>query len=318
MLTTNKQSCLQPYTEQSIDRPLLAIVIPTARYSPHLVRFIRYLRHTCLENDLEIVIVSTIDNPANKLYRKLCDIEGCKLLILERRPGEDMRSKQMNIGVLHCTAEYFYIIADDMFVSCSLLSSLRKILQERKLDTVLHATLPYPVSIWARVRMMEKSLSSYNLYQSSCRIVRRDAFVKLKGYREDLVVGEDIEFQDRLLKLKPRLGVTPIQEGFEVHLGEYVSLSSYIRRAYYYGKYLTRLTRVISRSKIFHSYVATPLPILQFVRIFRLYTLPYAIYKIVMAMATICGRLSEILSYSQNRVKVKLDRKTNTALSTET
>jgi len=252
------------------------------------------------------VIVSTTDNPVNKLYRKLCDIEGCKLLILERQPGEDMRSKHKNIGVLHCTAEYVYIIDDDAFASCSLLSSLRKILQERRPDAVLHATLPYPMSIWARVRMMEKSLSSYNLYQSSCRIIRKDVFVKLKGYRKDLVVGEDIEFQDRLLKLKPKLAIIPIQEGFEIHLGEYRSLSSYIRRAYYYGKYLTRLARFINKSRFFHSYVVAPSSIPQLVRIFRLYALPYAVYKIVMAMATICGRLSEILSYSQNRVKVKI------------
>jgi len=305
MLTTNKQNHKQFTTEQDIDRPLLAIVIPTARYSPHLVKFISYFRHVCLENDLEIIIVSTIDNPANKLYRKLCEIEGCKLLILERQPGEDMRSKQMNIGVLHCSAEYVYIVADDMFASCSLLSSLRKILQERKPDAVLHATLPYPVSIWARVRMIEKIFSSYNLYQSSCRIIRKDVFVKLEGYREDLVVGEDIEFQDRLLKLKPRLAIIPIQEGFEIHLGEYMSLSSYIRRACYYGKYLTRLARVISKSRFFHSYVVAPSSIPQLVRIFRLYALPYAVYKVVMAMATICGRLSEILSYSRNRVKVE-------------
>jgi len=123
------------------------------------------------------------------------------------------------------------------------------------------------MSIWARVRMIEKSISSYNLYQSSCRIVRKDVFAGLKGYREDFVVGEDVEFQDRLLKLKPRIAVIPIHKGFEIHLGEYRSLSSYIRRAYYYGKLLTRLTHVISRSRLFHSYVTAPLSIPRLVKI---------------------------------------------------
>ena len=67
MLTDDNQNRLHPSIEQSTDRSLLSIIIPTARYSPHLARFIRYLRHVCLENDLEIVIVSTTDNPANKL-----------------------------------------------------------------------------------------------------------------------------------------------------------------------------------------------------------------------------------------------------------
>jgi len=271
---------------------LLSIVIPTARYSPHLIKFIRYLRKVCLENDLEIVIVSTSDNPANKLYKKLCNIVNCKLIVVERRPSEDTRAKQMNIGIMCSTSEYTYVIADDMFISCSFLRSLKKILIEEKPDAVLHAALPYPISIWAKVRFIEKYFSSYNLLQSSSRILRRALFISIGGYKEGLVVGEDIEFQRRLLRSGAKITAITADKGYEVHLGEFKTLNGYILRAYNYGKYLKNILTEMKLTSITSSYVNPPLKFQDALRAFRYYYPLYVLYKIFLLLSTLIGYFS--------------------------
>jgi hypothetical protein len=274
---------------------LLSIVIPTSRYSPHLIKFARYLREVCFENDLEIVVVSTSDNPANKLYKKLCNRVNCRLIIMERRPGEDTRAKQTNTGVTCSTSEYVYIIADDMFVSCSFLKSLKKILLEEKPDAVLHAALPYPISIWAKVRFVEKYFSSYNLLQSSSRIFRRALFIDIGGYREGLVVGEDIEFQWRLLKSSTKIAVITVDKGFEVHLGEFKTLNEYILRAYNYGKHLKKVLAKVKLTSITASYVIPPLKFQDALRVFRHHYPLYVFYRTFLLFSALIGHLSSFL-----------------------
>jgi hypothetical protein len=255
----------------------------------------RFLRKFCLESDLEIIIVSTSDNPANKLYKKLCNIVNCKLIIVERRPGEDTRAKQMNIGIMRSTSEYVYIIADDMFISCSFLKSLKKILLEEKPDAVLHAALPYPISVWAKVRFIEKYFSSFNLLQSSSRILRRALFISIGGYREGLVVSEDIEFQWRLLRSGAKITAITVDKGYEVHLGEFKTLNEYILRAYNYGKYLKKILTEMKLTSITSSYVNPPLKFQDAPRVFRYYYPLYVLYKIFSLFSTLIGYFSSFL-----------------------
>lgn len=70
--------------DRIMNGPTLSIIIPTARYSSILIRVLKYLSKTLNEEHLEVIIVSTVDNPANKVYEALCRfIKSCRLLILE-------------------------------------------------------------------------------------------------------------------------------------------------------------------------------------------------------------------------------------------
>jgi glycosyltransferase involved in cell wall biosynthesis len=269
--------------------PLISIIIPTARYSPYLPNLIHYIRDVCGkgEKELEILIVSTQDNPANKLYEVLCKYKECTLLVLERRPGEDARSRHKNLGVRNAKGEYVFILDDDSWVTCTLLDSMEQIITRKKPDALLHAVLPRPVSIWAKIRLLEKMFSSYNLQQSSARILRRELFLEIGGYNKELVVGEDIEFQMRLLMYKPRICAIPLRAGFEIHTGEYEKLDKYIRRVCYYSRYVNKL--IIASSSATLSYILPPSGIGRLIRTFRLYYVPYLLYKSLMLLtAAIC------------------------------
>lgn len=281
--------------------PLISIIIPTARYSPYLPKLIHYIRDVCgkSEKDLEILIVSTQDNPANKLYEVLCKYKECTLLVLERRPGEDARSRHKNLGVKEAKGEYVFILDDDSWVTCTLLNSMEQIISEKKPDTLLHAVLPRPASIWAKVRLLERIFSSYNLQQSSVRILRRELFLEIGGYNEELVVGEDIEFQMRLLMYKPRICAIPLRAGFEIHMGEFKKLDKYIRRTCYYSSYVYKLIKGISTSSVTLSYILPPSGIRRLIRTFRLYYVPYLFYKCLMLLtATVCA-LKSLISGSE-------------------
>jgi glycosyltransferase involved in cell wall biosynthesis len=278
--------------------PLISIIIPTARYSPYLPNLIHYIRDVCGkgEKELEILIVSTQDNPANKLYEVLCKYKECTLLVLERRPGEDARSRQKNLGVRNAKGEYVFILDDDSWVTCTLLDSMEQIITRKKPDALLHAVLPRPVSIWAKIRLLEKMFSSYNLQQSSARILRRELFLEIGGYNEELVAGEDIEFQMRLLMYKPRICAIPLRAGFEIHIGEFKKLNEYIWRTCYYGKYVDKLIEGVSTSSVISSYVLPPSGIRRLIRIFRLYYVPYLLYKCLMLLTAAVCALKSLIS----------------------
>jgi len=276
-----------------MSKPFLSIIVPTARFSRSFLKTLRYLRRICkIGDEIEVVIVSTCDNPANRLYEYLCKADvNCKLIVLERLPGQDLRARQKNLGVLQASSRYIYLLDDDAFPTCKLINELLKLLRADEVDAALHTLVPYPVSIWAKVRMIEKILSSFYLERSSCRILRRDLFIKLGGYREELVLGEDIEFQDRLLVGRPKIIAILPDKGFEIHLGEYKTLSAYIRRAYYYGRHMKTLAQYIGVRRMLHAYVATPIAIRDMPKYFRLYILALILYEVVIALATIVGRL---------------------------
>jgi len=281
-------------------KPLLTIIIPTARFSRHLPKTLRYLRRVCkIGDEVEVVIVSTCDNPANRLYERLCKVYiDCKLIVLERLPGQDLRSMHKNLGVMQASSKYIYILDDDAFPTCKLINELLKLLRANKADAVLHAFVPYPISVWAKVRMIEKMLSSFNLERSSCRIIRRDLFIELGGYRENLVLGEDIEFQNRLLVTKPKISIISLDKGFEIHLGEYKTLSDYIRRAFYYGKYIDKTLHTLGVNRALKAF--SLLMTSNVVTIYRLYVFPYAIYKVTESLAsTLSMILTKVIEKEQ-------------------
>ncbi len=237
----------------------LSIVIPTARCSPTLVKVLKYLRKALANENIEIIIGTTTDNPCNKIYESICKIiKNCKLLILEKKSLKDSRSSHSNIAVNISRGKYIYKIDDDAIPTVKLLKVVIELSRQESCDAILHLMVPSPVSIWAKVRMVEKMYSSFNPYQSSCRIMKRELFVKLGGYREDLVLGEDIEFQHRLLGSRPRVCVVPLSGGFEIHLGEYKTLKEYVRRAWYYGRYADVLIRQTNPFIVYKAYVKPP------------------------------------------------------------
>ncbi|MEM4677290.1 MAG: glycosyltransferase [Candidatus Korarchaeota archaeon] len=238
----------------------LSIIIPTARCSSILVKVLRYLRKALADENIEIIIATTTDNPCNKIYESICKIvKNCKLLILEKKSLKDSRSSQSNIAVNTSRGKYIYKIDDDIVPTVKLLKVVLELSRRESYDAILHLMVPSPVSIWARARMIEKMYSSFDLYQSSCRIMKRELFVKLGGYREDLVLGEDIEFQHRLLGVRPKIYmVPPLSGGFEIHLGEYKTLKEYVRRAWYYGEYADSLVRRTNPFIVYKAYVKPP------------------------------------------------------------
>ncbi|MEM1773411.1 MAG: glycosyltransferase family A protein, partial [Desulfurococcaceae archaeon] len=157
----------------------LSLVIFTARYSPILVKVLKYLHKTLVNENIEIIIASTTDNPGNKIYESICKtIENCKLLIIERKSLKDFRSLQANTAVALSKGRYIFMTADDMVPTVGLLRRIIEISRQDSCDAIFHLMVPLPVSIWARVRMIEKMFSSFDPYQSSCRIMKRELFVK--------------------------------------------------------------------------------------------------------------------------------------------
>ncbi|MEM4005480.1 MAG: hypothetical protein QXM43_07590 [Desulfurococcaceae archaeon] len=237
----------------------LSLIIPTARYSPILVKVLKYLHKVLANENIEIIIATTTDNPGNKVYESISKIvKNCKLLILEKKSLKDSRSLQCNVAINISRGKYVYKIDDDAVPTVKLLKTIIELSRQDSYDAFFHLMVPLPVSIWARVRMIEKMFSSFDPYQSSCRIMKRELFVKLGGYRENLVLGEDIEFQHRLLRSRPRVCVIPLSSGFEIHLGEYKALKDYVRRAWYYGKYASTLIQRTNPLIVYKAYVKPP------------------------------------------------------------
>jgi hypothetical protein len=95
---------------------------------------------------------------------------------------------------------------------------------------------------------------------------------------------------------KPRICAIPLRAGFEIHIGEFKKLNEYIWRTCYYSKYVDKLIEGVSTSSVISSYVLPPSGIRRLIRIFRLYYVPYLLYKCLMLLTAAVCALKSLIS----------------------
>lgn len=209
-----------------VENPLVSIIVPTKNSQVTLRGLLESIKRQTYKN-IETIVV---DNFSIDETVKIAKEMGVVVI----RIGPE-RSSQLNMGCQHARGKYIYFIGSDHILDANLMEEAVKLSEMEKLDAVIINNVSDPtISFWSRVRNLERSCFEDDLLNSVTRFFRKDVFVKLGGWDENLVAGEDYDLQNRLLQANYRVGILR-PDVKELHIGEPKSLIEIVRKFYYYG-----------------------------------------------------------------------------------
>lgn len=159
----------------------------------------------------------------------IAESHGARILTLDAWE----RAEQMNLGAEAARGEYMYIVGSDFRLEPEIVEEAVEILQEGYGAVVTHNTSDPSVSYWSRVRKFERDMYKGDELNVGARFLRTADFLRLGGYDEKLVAGEDYDFHNRMLREGFEIGST---DAVEIHLGEPRTLREVAKKNFYYGR----------------------------------------------------------------------------------
>jgi glycosyltransferase involved in cell wall biosynthesis len=210
-------------------QPLVSVIIPTLNSQSYLLSCLESIKTQTYPN-IEIIVVDNYSSDNTlKIAREYADI------ILKRGPE---RSSQINYGAKKSSGKYLYRVDSDFVLDKDLIEMAVKKCEIENYDAVCIQNFSDPtISFWSRVRKLERDCYANDDLNIAAAFIKKDVFVAINGFDEELVAGEDYDLHNRLIKNGYHIARI---ESVELHLGEPRSLQDIARKHYYYGKTLVK------------------------------------------------------------------------------
>lgn len=208
------------------DKPLVSMVLFTYNAEAYIKNNLKSMLAQKYDN-FEIVMVDKFSEDKTKEIARTF-----KQVKIYDAPLE--RSTQANYGVKMAKGKYVFLTAVDMEYTPDYLSKCVEKCEREGYDAIYTSVLTKNDSFFGKCKALERKCYVGDDAHESARFVKREVFLKLGGYDENIVAGEDYDFQRRLNKGGYKTGRVDVVA--EYHLGEEETLKHIIRRSYYYGK----------------------------------------------------------------------------------
>lgn len=206
--------------------PLVSIIIPTYNSEKTIEKCLISIKNQTYAN-IEIILV---DNGSKDKTVEVAQNYNCKIYTLT---GKE-RSSQINLGANVSSGKYLYRVDSDFLLDPQLVEEAVMKCEAQDYDAISIYCSPDPsISFWAKVRKLEKDCYKYDLNHNAARFIRKDAYIRLSGFNEEMVAAEDYDLQNRLIINNYKIGFITSEE---LHLGEPISIVDVIKKQYYYGK----------------------------------------------------------------------------------
>jgi len=177
--------------------------------------------------DFEIIMVDKFSKDKTTDIAK--KFNGVKIL---NAPVE--RSTQVNYGVKQANGKYVFITGVDIEYHPDYIQKAFEKCEKDKYDAIYTSVVTKNDSFFGKCKALERLCYIGDDFHESARFVKKEVFLKLGGYDENLVAGEDYDFQRRLNENGYKTGRVDVIA--EYHLGEEERLGHIIKRSFYYGK----------------------------------------------------------------------------------
>jgi glycosyltransferase involved in cell wall biosynthesis len=213
-------------------QPLVSVIIPARNSEATIEKCLQSIVGQTYRS-IEIIIV---DNHSSDGTIQIAKKYGAKVF----SKGLE-RSTQINFGVKKAIGEYIYRIDSDFVLQPDVVREAVEMCEKHKCDAVaIHNTSDSTVSLWAKVRKVERDFVKNDDVNVAARFWKKDVFEILGGFDESLVVAEDYDLHNRLVGAGFRIGRIQAEE---THIGEPRTLSEVVQKHYYYGKNIVRFIK---------------------------------------------------------------------------
>ena len=145
------------------------------------------------------------------------------------------RTYAVNFGARRAAGRYIYYLGSDyVLLGKNHLSNIVSQMDAKNADAgIITNLVDYRKGFWSRARFIEKL--AYYLYPliEAVRVFEKEAFIKIGGYRTDMVAYEEHELHYRMVRNSYK--IIRIRGAIEVHIDEPKSLQDIIIKNFYYG-----------------------------------------------------------------------------------
>lgn len=204
--------------------PLISVIITTKNEEKNIANCLESIKNQTYPQDkIEIIVV---DNDSSDKTKEIAFRYTEKVYNI----GPE-RSAQRNFGARQANGKYVLYLDADMTLSQNLIDECVK-----KCEKFDYVALYIPERIigkgfWIKVRDFERSF--YNATAIDCvRFVRRDKFLEVGGFDEDLTGPEDWDFDRRIREI----GKVDIINFPIYHNESNIALKNYLEKKRYYSR----------------------------------------------------------------------------------
>jgi glycosyltransferase involved in cell wall biosynthesis len=204
--------------------PLVSVIVPTRNSEESLRDCLQSIKNQTYRKT-ELIVV---DNYSTDRTEDIAREFGAQVHI----KGPE-RSAQMNLGGQIARGEYVYFINSDFVLTPELIEECVGLANVGYKAVIVWNVSDPTRSVWARTRYYER-LSYYGSgsYEAA-RFLRRDVFLRIGGFDEEIFANEDIALARKLQAFEIASGRT--KHNYELHVGEPKTLREIIVKSYYYG-----------------------------------------------------------------------------------
>jgi glycosyltransferase involved in cell wall biosynthesis len=210
----------------------ITIIIPTKNEETRLHNCLTAIKNLDYSSDLIEIII--IDNGSIDSTVEIAHSFGARVYI---KPGLKV-SGLRNVGATYSNGEVLCFVDADVIVSKGWLNAALKHLSAPDIGCITGIiNIPQKATwverTWALNRKVEKDFFEVKWASSMNMIISKDTFMKVGGFSESIVTGEDVEFSDRLRRSGYKnffdIGVSV------VHVGEAKTLKTFIKKERWRG-----------------------------------------------------------------------------------
>ena len=207
----------------------ISVIIPTKNEQKNIRRCLESLKIQGLQS-FEIIVVDNYSKDKTvsvaKRYTKKVYLKG------------EERSAQRNFGLKKARGKYVLFVDADMQLSPDILKQCYALLERNpKLAGIIVDEISRGTTFLARAKALEKELTRGQKSIEAARFFRKKDLIKIGGYDEKLVSGEDWDLSWRIAKFGNFGHVRAKIYHFENH-----SILEELKKKYYYAKNIQRYT----------------------------------------------------------------------------
>lgn len=237
-----------------MSRPIVTVIVPTKNSSATLEECLKSIKAQTY-NPLELIVIDNFSDDDTPKIAKNYTPHFFQI-------GPE-RSTQRNFGVQQATGKYVMIIDSDMQLSPDVTEQcINTIESDQSLVGLVIPEESFGEGFWAQCKKFERSFYVGVSYMEAARFFNKHTFMRLGGYDETMISGEDWEFSQRVAETG-KLGRI---NAYIYHNEGRISLLKTIRKKYYYAQKFaaynektkgsaanTRQTSIVGRYKLFFS-----------------------------------------------------------------
>lgn len=231
-------SFMRKNESKSLKNPLVSIVISTYNSSRTIGQCLESVKRQTYENIETIVCDNFSEDDTVDIARRYLP----RILFKGRE-----RAAQKNFGAKHADGDILYFIDSDFVLERDTVQ--RCVQSIGKAEAVVTANRSIGNGLWAKSIAYKRELLAHEESVVAARFIRKEIFLKVGGFDEELVMGEDLDLHGRLVEAGFHVKMV---DAIEWHVGEPRTFRELVLKNYHYATSLRRYLKKNRRAVAGH------------------------------------------------------------------